>query len=469
MKKLIQTTLIIVISLMSFSYLSAQETDTTTRYDQYGQKVDRLPLTAEARNGIITFESKDKSFKFWTDFRINFDGGLFFDNYNNSLSPAANDPDAIQLSNGLHIRRLRVAFKAQVSERWYGELDIDFRDAEIDLNDVYLKYMFNDNLSFKMGHFREPFGMMTNTTSRYVTFMERPASCEFDPSRHTGFAAGYSHPRFYASAGVFSDEFLEAVDGGTRDVRRKQRTGQESSLAFTGRLVGYPINKTDFTLSIGAGGSYRTPAITDEGAYNVVRFKTYDEIRTHQKRFFDTDVISDVQKIILTNAEFAFAYKGFRIQSEYHYTIVQRGQIYDDVPRAGLKDAIFDGFYVEAAYFLTGEKQNFNYEEAEFTRVRPKTKKGALELAARYSTINLNANLEDINNPISVGLGNVVTGGSGTLYSLGLTWWAKNNVRIILNGTYVDHDEYAQTKYNWAVPEGGFDYFWLGSRFEIDF
>lgn len=469
MRKNFKLTLLLVFSVMSFSHIFGQEADTTTRYDQYGQKVDRLPLTAEARNGIITFESKDKSFKFWTDFRINFDGGYFVDNYDNSLSPAANEPDAIQLSNGFHIRRLRVAFKAQVSKKWYGELDIDFRDAEIDLNDVYLKYSFNDRLDFKAGHFREPFGMMTNTTSRYVTFMERPASCEFDPSRHLGIAGSYSHPRFYTGLGLFSDEFLEAVDGGTRDVRRKQRTGTEASLALTGRFVAYPINKNDFTLSLGFGGSYRTPQITDEGAYNVARFKTYDEIRTHQKRFFDTDVISDVKNIVLANAEMAFAYKGFRIQSEYHYTIVNRGQIYDDIPRVGLQNAIFDGFYVETAYFLTGDKQNFNYDEGEFTRVRPKSNKGAIELAARYSTLNLNANLDDINNPISVGLGNVVTGGSGALYSLGLTWWAKNNARIILNGTYVDHDEYAQSKYNWEVPEGGFDYLWLGTRFEIDF
>lgn len=86
-------------------------------------------------------------------------------------------------------------------------MDIDFRDAEIDLNDVYLKYSFNDRLDFKAGHFREPFGMMTNTTSRYVTFMERPASCEFDPSRHLGIAGSYSHPRFYTGLGLFSDEF----------------------------------------------------------------------------------------------------------------------------------------------------------------------------------------------------------------------------------------------------------------------
>ena len=469
MRKKLKYSLLFSFSLLSIAYMMGQEIDTTTRYDQYGQKVDRLSLVGEARNGILTYESKDKSFKFWTDFRINFDGGLFFDNYDNSLSPAGNEADAIQLSNGFHIRRLRMAFKAQVTEKWYGEIDIDFRDALIDLNDVYLRYSYNDKLSFKAGHFREPFGMMVNTTSRYVTFMERPASCEMDPSRHLGISAFYSHPRFYTAAGIFSDEYLEGVDGGPRDVRRKQRTGTEASLAFTGKFMAFPINKSDKTLALGVSGSYRTPAITDEGAFNVVRYKTYDEIRVHQKRFFDTDVISDVKNIVLANAEFAFALKGFRIQSEFKKSFVKRGQIYSDVPRAGLKDVIFDGFYVETAYFLTGENQNFNYSEGEFTRVRPKSHKGAIELAARYSTLNLNANLDDINNPISVGLGNVVTGGSGSFYSLGLTWWAKNNVRIILNGTYVDHDEYAQSKYDWAVPEGGYDYMWLGSRFEIDF
>ena len=61
---------------------------------------------------------------------------------------------------------------------------------------------------------------------------------------------------------------------GTRDVRRKERTGTESSLAFTGKFVGYPINKNDFTLALGVSGSYRTPQIsTDEGAYNVARLK----------------------------------------------------------------------------------------------------------------------------------------------------------------------------------------------------
>ena len=64
--------------------------------------------------------------------------------------------------------------------------------------------------------------------------MERPMSCELDPSRHMGIGAKYSHPWFYAGLGLFSDE---AFDKDAKDVRRKQRTGTEASKAVTGRIM----------------------------------------------------------------------------------------------------------------------------------------------------------------------------------------------------------------------------------------
>lgn len=425
------------------------------RYNQYGQVVGRNPLVAEARDGILTFESKDKTFKFWTDMRLNIDFTKHFDNYNNDLSAAGNPADAIQLSDGGHLRRARIAFKTQVSKKWYGEVDFDFRDLEVDINDLYLKYSVNENLDLKFGHFREPFGMMTNTTSRYVTFMERPLSSEFDPSRHLGIGASYSHPRFATGVGLFTDAAYGIAE---KDVRRKIRTGTESSWAITGRIMGYAFNKENLTLGIGFGGSFRTPQITDEGAYTV-RVRVNDENRTSQKRFLDTDAVTNVKNIILANAELAFAYNSFRLQGEYKIMTLDRGPIYTNVNYTGqnLNDAKYNGYYVEAAYFLFGDKQNFNYGDGEFTRVNPKSKRGTIELSARYSTINLNDEKA------------AVFGGEGKISTLGVSYWAKTNVRIILNGAYVDHDEHASTKYNWSVPAGGFDYIWIGTRFEIDF
>jgi len=425
------------------------------RFNQYGQMVSRTPLQAEARDGILTFESKDQSFRFWTDMRLNIDFTKHFDNYDNSLSITGNPEDAIQLSDGGHIRRARMTFKAQVSDKWYGEVDLDFRDLEIDINDVYVEYTVNSKFGIKLGHFREPFGMMTNTTSRYVSFMERPLSSEMDPSRHLGIGTKYSHSRFMAGFGLFTDE---AFGIEAKDVRRKQRTGVESSWAVTGRLMGYALNQNNLALGFGVGGSYRTPMITDEG-FNTVRVRVNDENRTSQKRFLDTDAIKYVKNITLINGEIAFAWNSIRLQGEYKVMNLNRGKIYSDINYTGqnINDAKFSGYYVEVGYFLFGDKQNFNFSDGEFTRVTPKSKRGTIELGARYSTLNLNS--EEA----------AVFGGEGKISSILVTYWAKSNVRIILNAAYVDHDDHASTKYKWKVPEGGFDYTWIGTRFEIDF
>ena len=52
---------IIIASVLCFNSAFTQDTtDTGARFNQYGKRVDRLALNAEARNGILVFESKDQ-------------------------------------------------------------------------------------------------------------------------------------------------------------------------------------------------------------------------------------------------------------------------------------------------------------------------------------------------------------------------------------------------------------------------
>ncbi len=54
----------------------AQTNDTNeVRYDQYGKIVDRIPLSAENRNGVLVFESKAQDYKLWYDARVQTDAG----------------------------------------------------------------------------------------------------------------------------------------------------------------------------------------------------------------------------------------------------------------------------------------------------------------------------------------------------------------------------------------------------------
>ncbi len=73
------------------------------RYDAYGQKVGRTPMTIETRSGTLVFETADQNFRTWFDLRVNFDGAHYFDK--NALNP---------IGDGLTIRRLRFAMKKMV-------------------------------------------------------------------------------------------------------------------------------------------------------------------------------------------------------------------------------------------------------------------------------------------------------------------------------------------------------------------
>ena len=49
----------------------------TVRVNQYGQEVSWLSLNGEAREGILSFTSKDENYLFWFDNRIQFDMAAF--------------------------------------------------------------------------------------------------------------------------------------------------------------------------------------------------------------------------------------------------------------------------------------------------------------------------------------------------------------------------------------------------------
>ena len=66
-----------------------------------------------------------------------------------------------------------------------------------------------------------------------------------------------------------------------------------------------------------------------------------------------------------------------------------------EIDASHLGDPTFDGYYVQAGYFLTGEHRPYVFGRGGFGRVKPKSifgkddGRGAWEIAARYSTLDL--------------------------------------------------------------------------------
>ena len=104
---------------------------------------------------------------------------------------------------------------------------------------------------------------------------------------------------------------------------------------------------------------------------------------------------------------------------------------------SGFQDVDFDGWYAYGSWFLTGESRP--YKKGAFGRVKPKHPlgkggMGAWELGLRYSELDL-SDWDDV----ASGIG-APGSHAGKLESvtLGLNWYATDNVRFMLN--YVAED-----------------------------
>jgi len=210
------------------------------------------------------------------------------------------------------------------------------------------------------------------------------------------------------AVGVFrdSDDYGENVDDGGYNV--------------TGRITVLPIyrDKGVSLLHIGAAYSYRNP--DDSLSYDACP-------EAHLANdFIDTGSFASDQ-VDLLGLEAAWVNGPFSLQGEY---------ITADADRINSSDVGFDGYYVQASYFLTGEHRSYKTSEAAFSRIKPKENYsygggcGAWELKARYSELDLN----DSN----------ITGGELNNITAGLNWYLNPNTIIMWDYVHADKDNVGQ-------------------------
>ncbi len=455
MKKTVLLTALVLSVLTGF----AQTKESDVRYDQYGKKVDRNPLNAEMRNGVLVFETPDQDYKLWYDIRVQTDGQFFF---NDELNPNG---------DGFSIRRARFAVKANLTKNWYGEIDINVSNGALELEDAIIQYNFTNflkGLTTRVGNFKEQFSMSQTASSRYLNFMERTMVVSaFTPSRHLGWDATYSGSRFLLAGGVFFQEIkdlemLTFVEDNNKDF------GRDQGYSLTGKAVLQPFgDNKDYGIHAAYAISYRTPK-TDvaPGEYGMARYSTRSLSSINRKKYLDTDLIPGLDHIVLSNIELAGYYGGLGVQSEIISNKTYRNN--------GLDPLNMGGFYVQGTYLLFGGKQLYDKAQGEFNQPERGKKWGDVELALRYDYINMND--KDI------------FGGSAEGYTAGLNFYASRNFKFQINYSYVNHDRYASGKGKLYVGhdvegnltknpskvvesdgKAGNDYGMLGVRCEIDF
>ncbi len=480
MKKLF---LLSALAMMSFA-ATAQEPEV----DHYGKKLeDVFPVEAEAQDGILVFQNKDKSYELKFDVRVQTDAAVFF-----------GAPDyADKIGNGMSIRRARFAVKAKLDKNWHGEIDTDWTSGTPEIKDALIAYKGVPGLEIKAGNFKENFSIQRNTTSRYLMFMERPMVTSLAPSRHLGINVRYAHKYFWASAGVFGPELKDAEAMEFMQDYNKD-FGMSEGLSYTGKIVARPINNEDASLHIGAAYTYRDPKTTifkfkdfeelvdgmdeyndwvkggaegdspvDEEIENLAKgldageFTELDLVGSamdarnstdiNRKKYMNSGDLIGVDHETAWTVELAGHWKGLRYEAAYitrtaHMNPAVNKAYYGD---AGFKTFTGDGWYVQASYLLFGGKQYYDSDGAKYNRATAGKEWGDLELALRFQTMDLNDGIIGDNGKIASGL----MGGKANMYEFGLNYYPTKNVKIVLNYSYIDQDKYANGK---GVDKGKF-------------
>ena len=261
------------------------------------------------------------------------------------------------------------------------KLQLDFAGGGVSFKDVYMEAALPYVGNLKVGHFKEPFRLEALTSSKYMTFMERGLPIAFSPERNVGFMLhdSFMDDKLSIQAGLFR-EASSGNDKKIDDVRN-----------MTARLTFLPINDGQKLLHLGAAFSSRT---TSDSTYSV---STRPENHLGTK-LLDMD-LDNVNGMNLMGAEIAFVMGSFSVQGEYVMNSVE-----------AMEDYSFSGYYGQVSYFLTGEKRKYKNSLAGFDRVKPINNMkegegwGALELAARYSSMDLSEAHEGVLNDITIGL-----------------------------------------------------------------
>ncbi|WJN58175.1 porin [Pseudomonas sp. SO81] len=278
-------------------------------------------------------------------------------------------------------------------------------------------------VSIKAGRFDPEFGLEKATSSKWVTAQERTAAYDLVDwaNAHNGGmgiqVSGAAGPTLYGSAGLYAKDATNSTEDG------------DSATQFNLRGVFAPMYEAGNVLHFGL--NYAQRDLSDTEFDSRVRSRL-------GMRGVSTDGGQDAgdngNRLTLAGAEdtpagafgddaawgveAAWAMGAFSLQGEY----VSRSLEADD---DAYEDIDADGYYVQAAYTLTGEPRG--YKLGKFDAIKPANKQlGAWEVFYRYDNISA----EDDNGSFAS-----KDDVEGKVHNVGLNWYANESVKI--SGVYV--------------------------------
>lgn len=341
-----------------------------------------------------------------------------------------NDSDNSADIHASEFRAARLGIEGKAWKTIKYKFEADFADQDVDVKDAYLEW--GGPVTVTMGQFKTPNSLDEQTSSRHITFMERSTFTDafgFDRQIGLGLTLGNDNGAF--KAGVF-----QGGNGTGND---------DEGLTFAARGH-YAFNLSDSGL-VHVGGSLRFRDVGDDQGDFRYRVRPPAHL---SDRFIDAGSIADSDTFY--GIELAALFGPFHVSGEYG---IQEADL--SAPAPGQSDPSFEGYYLEAGWFLTGEGKG--YKASSGTWDRPKVNNpvheggfGAWQIAARYDVTDLSDE--------------GIFGGEQENLTFGVNWYLNRHSRIMANYTNSDVKDAFLVAANGADGANDIDSF--GLRFQVD-
>eukprot|EP01126_Amoeba_proteus_P008824 TRINITY_DN13344_c0_g2_i2.p1 TRINITY_DN13344_c0_g2~~TRINITY_DN13344_c0_g2_i2.p1 ORF type:complete len:425 (-),score=-6.33 TRINITY_DN13344_c0_g2_i2:72-1346(-) len=355
------------------------------------------------------------------DFWFGVSGGLKLDQ---TFFTGNTQSKGTEFKSGGNIRSGWVDFDGGIGKNITYSMDLGIgSDAKIKLNDAYFTYAgWSENTSISLGQISPGSCLQNTTSSKWTPFLERSLdAAAFGLDTGLGFNISKWSNKYSFILNAIQPGYGEKPKApGVRDSKDEDtKISRSDRWVIASRVTYNPfINLEEHKIfQIGGSASY------EDNSNAGITYSTQPEARARDTGYALTtdkasNLVANAKKYISAKhnetyvAEVSGQNGSFTAEAEYQIAKVKRSTN----AGANLK---FTGWHVQAAYVLTGEARTYKQNNGTFTQVIPQAESGAWEVAARYSTVNLNS--KDIR------------GGVGKNATLGLNYYANKNVRVAAN------------------------------------
>lgn len=340
-------------------------------------------LNVSAAKGGLIMAKEHINYKFGG--RLMFDGAYY-------------DDDKVDMQSGTEVRRARMYFAGKLKENWDFILQVDYAGNKSTIKAAHIGYSWN-NSKLTLGNQLPPFSLQLQTSSKWQTFTTRATPVlTLNPDNSFGLSYKTHSDKFFFKTGVY---------GGTASNSDSRERFILGARLTTARNLGKSLNHL--------GLSYLHTE-REESA-----FKSSSETHVSGYSFIDTDTISNRSSDRIA-AEYAYVNGSLSAQAEYFLT---------DVRGKGLKKTSLDGYYGFVSWFPTGDTRRYSKSSGAFGEIKPnkefgKGGSGAIEVAARYSSLDMTGKLN---------------GGKQDNIAAEINWYPGGGLKFMLNHTMVSAEK----------------------------